>query len=149
MLRKETEIGSAGLRFFSFVFQIGFQKQDRLSVPFKSYPNKGFQACHPRIGDLPETFPGGNIRKMHFCRRNTYPFQRVQNGYARMSIGGRVDDNAVSLSICGLNTVYDSPFVIGLEQNRLYPFAVAAVKDKLLKCLIICSMLSIRKFIAN
>ena len=56
---------------------------------------------------------------MDLHSRDCDGFERVQDGHARMRVGGRVDDDAVDLAVGLLNLVDDVALVVGLEDLDL------------------------------
>ena len=56
---------------------------------------------------------------MHLDGGDTHAFDRVQQGYAGMGIGGGVDYDAVTAVVGALYGVHKGAFVIGLNKLRI------------------------------
>ena len=67
---------------------------------------------HAGVRDLTEGFPLGNIGDMYLHSGNTHCLQCVQNGDRRVGVGGGVDHNAIKITVCGLNLVYQVTLMV-------------------------------------
>ena len=61
---------------------------------------------------------------------NGHGLQCIQNGYAGVSVGGGVDDDAVIDAVGRLNGVHNGPLVVGLDETDLDALGIAGGADE-------------------
>ena len=82
------------------------------------------------VGDLAEVLALRHVGQMHLDRRNGDGLQRVQNGDARVCVGGGIDDDAVVDAVGGLDLVDQRTLVVGLEDFALRASRAAGVAGR-------------------
>ena len=67
---------------------------------------------------------------MDFHGRDGHGLQCIQNGYAGVSVGGGVDDDAVIDAVGRLDGVHDGTLVVGLDEAHLDALGIAGGADE-------------------
>ena len=115
---------------FSFGSSIVFlrdQKVDRVEIALEAKAHERLDAGQTRVGDLAEVLALRHVGQMHLDCRNGDGLQRVQNGDARVRVGGGIDDDAVVNAVGGLDLVDQRTLVVGLEDFALRASRAAGV----------------------
>lgn len=95
------------------------QQLQRVGVALEALAGDGGEAGQAGVAHLAEVlacFDGANV-DLH--SRDGDGFERVQDGHACVRVGGRVDDDAVDLSVSLLDLVDDAALVVRLEDLDL------------------------------
>lgn len=90
-----------------------------MGVALEALAGDGGEAGQAGVAHLAEVlacFDGANV-DLH--SRDGDGFERVQDGHACVRVGGRVDDDAVDLSVSLLDLVDDAALVVRLEDLDL------------------------------
>src|SRR4051812_30349325 len=75
--------------------------------------------CDERF--VPEFFPGMDVREVYLNRRNSGRRDGVSQGYARMSVGRRIQRNHIEFPLRLLNPANQLSFEVGLPKLSLGP----------------------------
>jgi hypothetical protein len=76
-------------------------------------------SCH--MGMMPKWFALMDVRQVDFNGGQAHSGNRIADRNARMSVGGRIDDNAVIASPALLNPVHQVAFAIRLANVDVHP----------------------------
>ena len=96
-----------------------FQQLQRVGVALQALSGDGGEAGQTGVAHLAEVFAGLDCANVDLHSRDGDGFERVQDGHACVRVGGRVDDDAVDLSVSLLDLVDDAALVVGLEDLDL------------------------------
>lgn len=96
-----------------------FQQLQRVSVALEAFAGDGGEAGQAGVAYLTEVLSLLDGADVDLDGGDGDGFERVQDGHARVRVGGRVDDDAVDLAVSLLDLVDDAALVVGLEDLDL------------------------------
>lgn len=90
-----------------------------MRIPLQALAGDGGKASQARIAHLAEVFAGLDGADVNLNGGDGDGLEGVQDGYAGVRVGRRVDDDAVDLAVGFLDLVDDAALVVGLEDLDL------------------------------
>lgn len=95
------------------------QQLQRVSVALQAFASDGGKAGQAGVAYLAEVLARLDGADVDLNGGDGDGFERVQDGYAGVRVGRRVDDDAVDLAVGLLDLVDDAALVVGLEDLDL------------------------------
>lgn len=96
-----------------------FQQLHRVNVALQALAGDSGEAGQAGVAHLAEVLARLDGADVDLNGGDGDGFERVQDGHARMRVGGRVDDDAVDLAVGLLDFVDDAALVVRLEDLDL------------------------------
>lgn len=96
-----------------------FQQLQRVGVALEALSGDGGEAGQTGVAHLAEVLARLDGADVDLNGGDGDGFERVQDGYAGVRVGRRVDDDAVDLAVSLLDLVDDAALVVGLEDLDL------------------------------
>ena len=96
-----------------------FQQLQRMGVALQALAGDGGEAGQARVAYLAEVLARLHGADVDLDGGDGDGLEGVEDGHARVRVGGRVDDDAVDLAVGLLDLVDDAALVVGLEDLDL------------------------------